>query len=71
MQKFQRTLKQYPSGTEIDVFKQNPNESVWSASPLDNPRFAHVRDRAFVRYCSPFASALFLSALVDVLRMLL
>ena len=26
VQKFQRTLKQYPSGTEIDVFKQNPND---------------------------------------------
>ena len=24
--KFQKTLKQYPPGTEIDVFKQNPND---------------------------------------------
>ena len=34
VQKFQKTMKQYPPGTEIDIFKQDPNDwrcqSMWS-----------------------------------------
>ena len=26
VQKFQKTMKQYPLGTEIDIFKQDPND---------------------------------------------
>ena len=26
VQKFQKTMKQYPPGTEIDIFKQDPND---------------------------------------------